>query len=112
MQLQTQQKVVGVPSSAAEQCVSRPASPAGAAGVYASLLRAERLSWSKCSKMLSCAGVWEPSFTVPVKYKVRDRLKTKACVLCCVNRRAMVGLLVLNKDTGHVGNGESWWKGR
>lgn len=37
VQLQTQQKVMGVPSSAVEQRVSRPASPAGAAGVCASL---------------------------------------------------------------------------
>lgn len=109
MQLQTQQKVVGVPGSTAEQPVSRPAFPAGAC---ASLLGAERLSWSNCCRMLGCAGVWEPSFTVPVKYNTQDRLKPTAYVLCRVNRRAVVGLLVLNEDTGQIGNGERWWKGR
>lgn len=76
------------------------------------LLRVGVLSWSNCSMMLSCAGVWEPSFTVLVKYHTRERLKPKACILCGVNRRAMVGLLVLNEDTDQIGNGGSWWKGR
>lgn len=46
--------------------VCHPASPAGAAGGCAS--GEQRLSQSNCSERLSCTGVQEPSFTLPVRY--------------------------------------------